>query len=66
MANNYKYINQYNKDHYKQFKASISINDYEVLKNILNSLKMSNAEFLRLSINNAKWMIDKDIANKEN
>ena len=50
MNNKYKYINNYNKEHYKQFKATISKDDYDKLKKLLEKKKMSNADFIRWSI----------------
>ena len=52
MANNYKYINEYNRIHYKQFKVSLSIEEYNKLKDLLKDRKMNNADLLR-------WAIDK-------
>lgn len=49
--NQQKYIQEYNKEHYKTFKVDLKINEWEELENLLKGLKMTKAEFLRNAIN---------------
>ena len=48
--NQQKYIQEYNKGHYKTFKVDLKINEWEELENLLKGLKMTKAEFLRDAI----------------
>lgn len=45
-----KYIQEYNKSHYKTFKVDLKINEWEELEDLLKGLKMTKAEFLRDAI----------------
>ena len=57
MSNNYTYINQYNKEHYKQFKVALKEDDYNVIQKYIEENKLSKAEFVRLAIE--KILIEK-------
>ena len=57
MNNKIKYINEYNKTHYKQFKVSLKVDEYNELKKLLKHKKMSNADLIRYAID--KLMIEK-------
>ena len=50
MSNNLEYINEYNREHYRQFKAVIKPDEMEKLEKKLKELKMSKAQFLRNAI----------------
>lgn len=52
--NQIKYINEFNKENYKQFSVRISKEEKEELDNLLKSYDISNADFLRNSIENFK------------
>ena len=45
--NQLKYINDYNKNNYKMFSAQLKKEEYTDLKELLNSKKMTNADFIR-------------------
>lgn len=47
MSINIKYIEQYNKDHYKQFKAVLKKDEFDKLKELLKETGMSNADILK-------------------
>ena len=48
--NQSKYIQEYNKEHYKAFKVDLKIKEFEELEKILKKAKLTKAEFLRQSI----------------
>ena len=48
--NQSKYIQEYNKEHYKTFKVDLKIKEFEELEKILKKAKLTKAEFLRQSI----------------
>ena len=48
--NQSKYIQEYNKEHYKTFKVDLKIKEFEELEKILKKVKLTKAEFLRQSI----------------
>ena len=51
MGNKIEYINKYNKDHYKQFKAILKTEEMEILNEELNKRKMNKSQFIRFAIN---------------
>ena len=52
--NQQKYIQEYNKAHYKTFKVDLKINEYMELEKLLNKFKMTKAQFLRYVIEKEK------------
>lgn len=52
--NQSKYIQEYNKEHYKTFKVDLKIKEFEELEKILKKAKLTKAEFLRQSIKEYK------------
>ena len=48
--NQVKYIQQYNKEHYKTFKVDLKIEEMEKLEKILKEKGMTKAQFLRDAI----------------
>ena len=48
--NQSKYIQEYNKEHYKTFKVDLKTKEFEELEMILKKAKLTKAEFLRQSI----------------
>ena len=52
--NQLKYIQEYNKEHYKTFKVDLKIKEFEELEKILKKAKLTKAEFLRQSIKEYK------------
>lgn len=52
--NQKKYIQQYNKDHYKTFKVDLKIEELEELNQLLKKMKLSKADFLREAIRQLK------------
>ena len=44
---NIDYIREYNKVHYKQFKAELGIEEYNEIKKLLKELKMGNVDLIR-------------------
>lgn len=49
-----KYINEYKKEHYTQFKVNLKKEENEELEEMLNEDKKTKAEFLRESIKDYK------------
>ena len=45
-----KYIQEYNKKHYKTFKVDLKIDEMEKLNNLLKKHKLTKAQFLRDAI----------------
>lgn len=45
--NQIKYIQEYNKDHYKVFKVNLKNKELEQLEKYLKSHKLTKAQFLR-------------------
>ena len=56
--NQQKYIQQYNKEHYKTFKVDLKIDEMNKLEILLKKVKMTKADFLRKAIENAEKNID--------
>ena len=52
--NQQKYIQQYNKEHYKTFKVDLKISEWNELDKILKKKKISKADFLRKAIDDLK------------
>ena len=52
--NQLKYIQEYNKEHYKTFKVDLKTKEFEELEKILKKAKLTKAEFLRQSIKEYK------------
>ena len=52
--NKNEYDNNFKKDHYKQFKVDLPINEKEDLDNLLNFYNMTKSKFLRNAIINFK------------
>lgn len=52
--NNIKYINEYNKSHYKQLKVQLQPEEYKVLEQELNRLKLTKIQFIRDAIQDLK------------
>lgn len=48
--NQQKYIQQYNKEHYKTFKVDLKKEELDNINMLLKEKNMTKAEFLRLSI----------------
>ena len=49
-TNQQKYIQQYNKEHYKAFKVDLKVEELEELESILKSKGITKAQFLRNAI----------------
>lgn len=49
-TNNTKYIQQYNKEHYKTFKVDLKKEEFEQLEKKLKDNKLTKAQFLRDAI----------------
>lgn len=49
--NQQKYIQQYNKEHYKAFKVDLKKEELDNINMLLKEKNMTKAEFLRLAIN---------------
>lgn len=52
--NQLKYIQEYNKKHYKTFKVDLKIKEFEELEKILKKAKLTKAQFLRNAIQDFK------------
>ena len=52
--NQQKYIQEYNKSHYKTFKVDLRNEEMEELETILTSLQLAKAQFLRNAIKSLK------------
>lgn len=52
--NQIKYIQQYNKEHYKTFKVNLKIKEYDELDKILKKKKLTKADFLKKAIEDIK------------
>lgn len=52
--NQQKYIQEYNKSHYKTFKVDLRNEEMEELETILTSLQLTKAQFLRNAIKSLK------------
>lgn len=52
--NQQKYIQQYNKEHYKTFKVNLKQKEWDELEAILKQKGLSKAQFLRLAIKDLK------------
>ena len=52
--NQQKYIQEYNKTHYKTFKVDLKVEEMDELNNLLKKHKLTKAQFLRNSINKLK------------
>ena len=52
--NQKKYIQEYNKEHYKTFKVDLKKEELEELNQILKEKKKTKAQFLREAIENIK------------
>jgi len=52
--NQQKYIQEYNKEHYKTFKVDLKVEEMQELETMLTSLHLSKAQFLRNAIKSLK------------
>lgn len=52
--NQVKYIQQYNKEHYKTFKVDLKQEEMQELETMLTSLHLTKAQFLRNAIKSLK------------
>lgn len=52
--NQQRYIQNYNKEHYKTFKVDLKKDEIEELENLLKKEKLSKAQFLRNAISQFK------------
>ena len=52
--NQIKYIQQYNKEHYKTFKVNLKIKEYDELDKILKKKNLTKADFLKKAIEDIK------------
>lgn len=52
--NQSKYIQEYNKEHYKTFKVDLKIKEFEELEKIIKKAKLTKAQFLRNAIQSFK------------
>lgn len=52
--NQQRYIQEYNKEHYKTFKVDLKKEEYDVLNKILEEKKITKAQFLREAIEKLK------------
>lgn len=52
--NQQKYIQEYNKQHYKTFKVDLKKDEFDELEELLNKKRITKAQFLRDAINNLK------------
>lgn len=52
--NQQKYIQEYNKTHYKTFKVDLKVEEMDELSNLLKKYKLTKAQFLRNSIDKLK------------
>lgn len=52
--NQIKYIQQYNKEHYKTFKVNLKIKEYDELDKILKKKNLTKADFLKKAIEEIK------------
>lgn len=52
--NQIKYIQEYNKEHYKTFKVDLKKQEFEELNKLLKEKKLTKAQFLRDSIDKLK------------
>lgn len=52
--NQQKYIQKYNKEHYKTFKVDLKKEEMDLLERLLKKNNLTKAQFLRNSINYLK------------
>lgn len=52
--NQQRYIQNYNKEHYKTFKVDLKKDEIEELEDLLKKKKLSKAQFLRNAISQFK------------
>lgn len=52
--NQQKYIQEYNKEHYKTFKVDLKVEEMDELNELLKKYKLTKAQFLRNSIDKLK------------
>lgn len=52
--NQVKYIQEYNKEHYRTFKVDLKQEEMQELETMLTSLHLSKAQFLRNAIKELK------------
>ena len=52
--NQNKYIQEYIKQHKKQFKVDLNIDEYQELKELLKKNNLSNVQFVRDAMQNLK------------
>lgn len=52
--NQTKYIQEYNKEHYKTFKVDLKKQEFDELNEVLKKKKLTKAQFLRDSIEKIK------------
>lgn len=52
--NQAKYIQEYNKEHYKTFKVDLKVEEMQELETMLTSLHLTKAQFLRNAIKELK------------
>ena len=53
--NQQKYIQEYNKEHYKAFKVDLKVDELKELEALLKKNNLSKAQFLRDAIENLKY-----------
>lgn len=51
---NLKYIQEYNKEHYKAFKVDLKVEELEELEEMLKKKNLTKAQFLRNAIKELK------------
>lgn len=52
--NQSKYIQEYNKEHYKTFKVDLKVEEWDEINELLNKKGMTKAQFLREAIKQLK------------
>lgn len=52
--NQSKYIQEYNKEHYKTFKVDLKVEEWNEINELLNKKGMTKAQFLREAIKQLK------------
>lgn len=52
--NQQKYIQEYNKEHYKEFRVNMKIDEIKELEKLLKDNHLTKAQFLRNAINELK------------
>lgn len=52
--NQQKYIQEYNKKHYKEFRVNMKIEEMQELEELLSKVKITKAQFLKKAIEDLK------------